>query len=82
MKEEIKGFDKYFLENGKVFNKKTGKQISVNKDGCVQLCNNQGKYTTVGLRKIIRGYQDYRQIEQERNVKYKPVFGANNYLFC
>lgn len=87
MKKEIKGFSKYWLiDNQKIINKKTGKEITVNKDGCVQLCNDKNNYGTHGLRKIIRladdNYKTYKEIEQERNVKYKQVYGFKDYLFC
>ena len=82
MRKEIKGFSKYYYEDGNVFNRKTGRKVKVNKDHCVQLMNEEGRNTTIGIRKIERGEQDYRQVEQERNVKYKPVFGAGNYMFC
>ena len=82
MKEMIEGFSKYYLLDGFVYSKKNNTKIKVNKDSCVQMFADDGHYTTIGLKKLLRGKQDYRAIEQERNVKYKPVFGANNYMFC
>ena len=82
MKQQIDGFSRYYLEDGYVWSKKYNRKIVVNNDGCVQLFRDDGHYTTVGLRKILKGKQDYKQIEQEQNVKYKPVYGANGYMFC
>lgn len=82
MKKDIEGFSKYYEEDGNIYNKQTGRKMKVNKDGCVQLMNDNGKNTTVGLKKIIKGKQDYKQIEAERNVKYKPVYSNSNYMFC
>lgn len=31
---------------------------------------------------MLKGKQDYQDIEREYNVKYKEVFGNSNYLFC
>ena len=82
MKQQIENFSKYYLLDGFVYSKKNNKKLTVNKDGCVQMIADDGHYTTIGLKKLLRGKQDYKQIEQERGVKYKPVFGASNYLFC
>lgn len=87
MRKEIKGFNKYWLEDGKVIHKRTGHIVKVNKDNCVQLIkDNCSINTTIGLNKIIRladqNFKTYLDIQKERNVKYKPVYGNKKYLFC
>lgn len=82
MKIEFKGFSKYYYEDGNVFNKQTGRKITVDKNGCVSLLGDNGHRALYGLKKLLKGKQDYKQIEQEQNVKYKPVFGAAGYMFC
>lgn len=86
MRKEIENYSNYYWQDGNVYNKKTGKKLAKTKYGVCFAKRDDGKNGSISLRKTGRllspNYKTYQQIEEERGVKYKPVYNNPKYMFC
>lgn len=86
MKQQIKNYNKYYWQDGEVYNKATGKKIAKSKYGVCSLKRDDGRQGSISCRKMSRllnpNYKTYQEIQQQRGVKYKPVYNNPMYMFC